>query len=104
MAPRSGVAYGTRSLQPQNQMNRPILLKATIYDNADEAIVITGAYTPARRGARDAFGVPLEPDDDGTIEITEAVCPANGTARCLSAKETAKAYEALWAAAAEDAA
>ena len=82
-------------------MSTPILLKATIYDDADEAIALTGSYTPARRGARDAFGVPLEPDDEDTIEILEAVCAVNGTPRCLSANETTKAYEALWAAAAD---
>lgn len=81
-------------------MNRTIL-KATIYGaDADEAIVITGTYTPARRGLRDAFGVPLEPDDGETIEILAAVA-ADGTDRDLSEDERARAYEALWAAAAE---
>ena len=80
-------------------MNRTIL-KATIYDAADEAVEVLGSYTPARRGARDAFGVPLEPDDVETIEILDAA-DHYGNTRYLSEDERASAFEALWTAAAD---
>ena len=83
-------------------MSKPTTLHATIWDDADEAIVATGRFTPACKGARDAFGVPQEPDDEADIEILDAV-DQQGTTRNLSSGERAKAYDALWAAVAANA-
>ena len=81
-------------------MSKAKTLQVTIWDDADEAVVVLGRCTPACRGARGTYGEPLEPDDDATMEILDAV-DQQGTTRNLSLGERVSAYDALWAAVAE---
>lgn len=64
-------------------------LTATIYDDDDQEIQVTGNYTPARRGFRDRYGAQMEPDEDSEMEIISA-------SRELTANEIDRAKDALW--------
>jgi hypothetical protein len=68
---------------------------ATIYDDSDTAIEVTGEYYRGMRGQRDRYGAPLEPDDEPEMEILDAV-DEHGTTRNLSAKQETDAMVALW--------
>jgi hypothetical protein len=69
-------------------------LKITIYDESDTAINVTGEYTPPRRGARDEYGAPMEPDEEDSMEILDAV-DQDGTSRNLTPDESRRAMDAL---------
>ncbi|MGA0199921.1 MAG: hypothetical protein ACO3NK_12555 [Prochlorotrichaceae cyanobacterium] len=70
-------------------------LKITIYDESDTAIDITGEYTPSYLGSRNEYGVPMEPDEDESVKILDAV-DQYGTSRNLTADEKRRAMDALW--------
>jgi len=70
-------------------------MTATIYDDSDTAIEITGDFYPGKKGRRDEFGVALEPDDAPDMEILDAV-DQYGTTRSLSKTEESAAMDALW--------
>jgi len=65
------------------------------YDDSDTAIEVTGEFYPGAKGARDRFGVPIEPDDEPDMEILNAV-DQYGTTRDLSEADKSAAMEALW--------
>ena len=71
-----------------------MIIKATIYDE-DTSIVVTGELSPASRGKRDKYGVQMEPDEEASITILDAV-DEHGTSRILEEKESDRAKEALW--------
>jgi hypothetical protein len=64
-------------------------LTATIYSDDDQEIQLAGNYIPARRGSRDPYGAPMEPDEDGEMQLIAA-------SRELTPAEIDRAKEALW--------
>ena len=70
-------------------------LKITIYDESDTPIEVTGEYTPPCRGLRDKYGAPMEPDEEDSMKILDAVSQ-DGTSRNLTPDEIRRAMDALW--------
>jgi hypothetical protein len=77
-----------------------MILKVTIHDDSDTAIDVTGEWSAGSKGSRNEYGVPMEPDEDATVEILDAV-DQYGTSRSLTAQEADRAKDALWEAASE---
>lgn len=72
----------------------------TIYDDSDMAVDVTGEYTPPSKGARNKYGVPVEPDLDDSMKILDAI-DEDGNSRNLSSAEQSRAMDALWNAVAD---
>ena len=49
-----------------------MILTATIYDEYDQPITVTGELEPACRGARDCYGAQMEPDPETEVRILGA--------------------------------
>lgn len=75
--------------------HKKMILNVTIYDDTDTEIDVTGEWSAASKGSRNEYGVPMEPDEDATVEILDAV-DQYGTSRNLTAKESERAKDALW--------
>jgi len=43
----------------------------TVHPETGEALEVAAVYFPARRGLRDAYGAPLEPDDEEAVVVCE---------------------------------
>ncbi|MEI8233466.1 MAG: hypothetical protein WCH57_02135 [Verrucomicrobiota bacterium] len=43
----------------------------TVHPGTGEALEVAAVYFPRRRGARDASGAPLEPDDAEEVRVCE---------------------------------
>ncbi|MDD5349891.1 MAG: hypothetical protein PHQ12_06745 [Chthoniobacteraceae bacterium] len=43
----------------------------TAHPETGEALEVAAVYIPPRRGARDGYGVPLEPDDAEEVRVCE---------------------------------
>lgn len=67
----------------------------TIYDKQDEAIEVTGIYSPARKGARDRWGAPIEPDEESGISILSAI-DCDGDEIELDEEQELQALKCLW--------
>lgn len=83
------------SLLENLRTHEKMILKVTIYDDSDTAIDVTGEWSAASKGSRNEYGVPMEPDDEETITILDAV-DQYGTSRNLTAKESERAKDAIW--------
>lgn len=59
-------------------------------------IEITYYATKGSRGARDSFGVPLEPDEEPEIEIESVISVEDGCDIELTEKEQDKIKTTLW--------
>lgn len=70
-------------------------IKASVFDDSDDLIDVTGEATLPGRGKRDEYGVQMEPDDPASMELLDAVDSAGNTLN-LNAAETQRAIEALW--------
>ena len=69
------------------------MIKASIYNDDDGEITLSGLYYPPCHGARE-FGQLIEPDTDADVEILSATFL--GEDYELSAREESAAREALW--------
>ena len=72
-----------------------MILTATIYDDNDEPIVVTGELEPACRGARDCYGAQMEPDTETEIDILEAV-DARGNPVTLTQDQEVRAMDEFY--------
>lgn len=72
-----------------------MILTATIYDDNDEPITVTGELEPACRGARDCYGAQMEPDTDTEIDILEAV-DARGNPVILTQDQEVRAMDEFY--------
>ena len=72
-----------------------MILIATIYDDNDEPITVTGELEPACRGARDCYGAQMEPDTETEIDILEAV-DARGNPVILTQEQECRAMDEFY--------
>lgn len=86
------------SRQPPITMKKQI--QARIFNENDQEIEIVGNYTPAQRGSRDRYGVPMDPDEPDSVEVESAFL--DGQEIDLDAEDMKRAELALFEAIAED--
>ena len=72
-----------------------MILIATIYDDNDEPITVTGELEPACRVARDCYGAQMEPDTETEIDILEAV-DARGNPVILTQEQEVRAMDEFY--------
>jgi|GEM_PF-4869806 len=70
-------------------------INASVFDDSDDLIEVTGEATLPSRGKRDEYGVQMEPDDPAEMELLNAV-DSSGNTLNLNPAETQRAIEALW--------
>lgn len=70
-------------------------IKVMIFGDSDEEISVTAEFIPGCKGIRDAYGQKIEPDEDDSISILDAL-DQDGTSRNLSNTETQRAEDAIW--------
>lgn len=69
-------------------------ITASIYNDNDDEILVTGDYNPPSRGKRDKWGAQMEPDEpDGIEDISATV---DGVDYELNEEEKSRAIFALW--------
>jgi hypothetical protein len=71
-------------------------VSATIIADDDTEIRVSGEYSPACLGRRDMFGVPIEPDYEGDLDVFGIGTNDLDEEVELDAEQLQRARAALW--------